>query len=92
MDAIPFTFPSRPEEQRPAIADIADHIVRLLDGQRLERPQIYQALANDVYLAGEINKALTQLKREGRAYYDGGQGDKGVVISIGRAVPITAPA
>ncbi len=55
MDSIPLTFPSRPEEQRPAIADIADHIVRLLDGQQLKRPQIYQALANDIYFAGNYS-------------------------------------
>lgn len=89
MDAIPFALPPRPEEQRPDLADVGERIVRLLDGRRLERPQIYQALADDIYFAGEINRALTQLKREGRAHYEGGQRDKGVVISIGRAVPAT---
>lgn len=86
MFEIPVVLPTRLEDQRPEIADIADHIVRMLDGRQLERPQIYQAFADELYFADEINKAVTQLKREGRAHYDGPQNDKGVLISIGRAV------
>ncbi len=60
--------PAQPKRLEPK--DIAEKLYALLKGQRLTRKQVNSALADTPYFSGEITRALTQLRQDGRAVYD----------------------
>lgn len=65
--------------ERPSIEEIATKIATTLKGKKLTRGQLYQALADDVYFASEVSKALTQLKKSKQAIYDSPLDNKSVI-------------
>jgi three-Cys-motif partner protein len=56
---------------RVDVEDIASDILRRFKGQTATRREIYQELADEEYFAEEIAKALTLLKRNGKAQFEG---------------------
>jgi three-Cys-motif partner protein len=67
-----FEMPTPPfqSSSRPDVEEIANEIFTRLQDQKLTRREIYRLFAEEHYFATEINKALTQLKRKGKAKYD----------------------
>jgi three-Cys-motif partner protein len=51
--------------------EIARKIATAFTGKTTNRRQIYHQLADDLYLPGEITKALSKLKKEEKANFDG---------------------
>ncbi len=56
---------------RPPIDEIAHHIVTRFSGRTITRRQLYAGLVQEPYFADEIDKAIKQLKRSGRAAFNG---------------------
>jgi hypothetical protein len=69
--------------QRASTEEIADHIVRLLKGKTITKKGIYKILANELYFADEINKALNALKRQKKASFDDTRGINTRITIIG---------
>ena len=65
--APPVKQPSRDEY----VSEIAVKIIRAFSGRTANRRQVYHHLADELYLTEEINRALTQLKKEGKINFDG---------------------
>lgn len=57
--------------ERDYTDEIAQKIQNRFSGRSTNRRQIYQYLADELYLPGEINQALSKLKREKKARFDG---------------------
>src|SRR5258708_6363594 len=75
--------PSPKTPQRASIEDIAKQIYGLFRGKTITKKDIYTALADEPYFAREVDRALTQLKRQKLASFDN---DKGIntLIAISR--------
>jgi hypothetical protein len=56
-------------EPRPSTDEIATTITQRLKGRTLTRRDLYREFADEPYYATEIDKALTQLKKNGVAQY-----------------------
>jgi len=57
--------------QRASTKKIAAHIVDIFRGKTATKKEIYRAMANESYFVDEIEKALTLLKREKHAVFEG---------------------
>lgn len=66
-------LPIPPLERPPraTIEEIATHIRNLLGGKMLTKRNLYAALEDEPYFASEINKALSLLKKQGFASFEG---------------------
>jgi three-Cys-motif partner protein len=75
--------PSPKTPQRTSIEDIAKQIYGLFRGKTITKKDIYTALADEPYFAREVDRALTQLKKQKLASFDN---DKGIntLIAISR--------
>ncbi len=56
---------------RPPVEDCANVLIQNFSGQSLTVKEIYQGMADEEFFLSEINKALTQLKKQGKAIYSG---------------------
>ncbi len=63
--------PPPKESTRPEREDIAEIILRRVGGRTMTRKELNIALVDEPFFSSEISKALTYLKRPGRAGYDG---------------------
>lgn len=63
------SVPPPPPVERDSDEIVGEVIAKKLSGRTLTRKEIYKAMADEPYFAKEINKALTSLKRKGRADY-----------------------
>jgi len=75
--------PSPKTPQRTSIEDIAKQIYGHFRGKTITKKDIYTALADEPYFAREVDRALTQLKKQKLASFDN---DKGIntLIAISR--------
>ena len=75
--------PSPKTPQRTSIEDIAKQIYGLFRGKTITKKDIYTALADEPYFAREVDRALTQLKKQKLASFNN---DKGIntLIAISR--------
>ena len=68
-----FDMPA-PQLQAPPRAtseEIEKHILDLLGGRTLTRRDIYSAFADEPYFSTEIDKALRNLRRQKKAFFEG---------------------
>lgn len=56
---------------RPTVEECVQDIVRRFSRRTATRRDIYRELADELYFPAEIDKAITRLRREGRANYSG---------------------
>jgi len=63
--------PTKQSDRNDYVDEIAAKIVQSFSGKVPNRRQIYQLLADELYLKQEIDRALTQLKKSGKASFDG---------------------
>ncbi|GEM_PF-1110499 len=67
-----FDMPLQPEKPAcPAKEEIGRHIMRLFKGQTRTKREIYAALADEIYFAKEVNKALKYLQAQGQISFVG---------------------
>ncbi len=81
-DQLPLFEVQAPLPQNPkrkSIEDIAKQIHSLFRGKTITKKDIYTALADESYFAREVDRALTQLKRQKLATFDD---DKGINTHI----------
>lgn len=81
-DQLPLFEVQAPLPQNPkrkSIEDIAKQIHSLFRGETITKKDIYTALADESYFAREVDRALTQLKRQKLATFDD---DKGINTHI----------
>lgn len=66
--------PSLKTPQRKSIEDIAKQIYSIFRGKTITKKDIYTALADESYFAREVDRALTQLKKQKLASFDDNKG------------------
>ncbi len=69
---LPVPEPETP--QRTSIDEIAEQIRVLFKGKTTTLKSIYRALADELYFSGEIDRALTSLKRQKLAFFEKNHG------------------
>lgn len=63
--------PKVDKSQRDFGSEIEDKITDAFTGKTITRKQIYQLLADELYTPGEINKALSELKKNRKVSFNG---------------------
>ncbi len=74
-----YSAPLPETPQRKSIEEIAKQIHHLFKGKTITMKDIYTALTDESYFSGEINRALTSLKRQKLAFFEE---DKGINTRI----------
>lgn len=62
--------PPDTERERPAPEDVAAVMLRRISPGVMTKKGVYRTMADEPYFAGEIDRALTWLKRQGRVTYE----------------------
>jgi three-Cys-motif partner protein len=68
---VPAPAPPLQTPPRATSEEIEKHILDLLGGRTLTKRDIYSAFADETYFAGEIDKALRNLRKQKKASFEG---------------------